>query len=340
VQNAGTADANITIAYIRGSHGASGLTETATIKPGASAYFDQQTGSTTRNCSTLAGADGKFIGAAKITSNQPVVATLMQLGTGASAPLKVMMGYNGFAAGSSTVSLPLIMANNSGFYSGFQVQNIGTIATDVTAEYSANTAGVYNPPNDTATCLTNLQPNQSCTVIQNAGTWAGKGKYIGGATLTSSNGQALVAIVNQVYPGTASVGPFGTSYEGFNPATATDKISAPLIMANNSGFYTGIQVLNTGAGNCAAVNITYTPTVVSGGNQPANESFSLAGNTSKTIIQNSTPPSNGSVNNWNTVGKYIGGAEVSAPGCTIVAIINQVRMSAGDNFLTYDGFNH
>jgi hypothetical protein len=151
----------------------------------------------------------------------------------------------------------------------------------------------------------------------------------------------LVAIVNQVSPGSGtSWGPFGTSYEGFNPATASDKISMPLIMANNNGFYTSVQILNASGSSCPTVSVNYTSNVVTGGNNPVNESFSLAGNTSKTIFQNSVPPANGSANNWNTVGRYIGGAEVSAPGCSVIAIVNQVRFTSGDNFLTYIGFNH
>ena len=40
----------------------------------------------------------------------------------------------------------------------------------------------------------------------------------------------LVAIVNQVLLGGVSL---GTAYNGFDPAGATSKVSAPLIMANN-----------------------------------------------------------------------------------------------------------
>jgi len=341
VQNVGASDANVTITYIPASNGNSG-SESAVIKPGAAKTFDQTVGSTTKNCSTLADATGKFIGSATIESSQPVVATVMQLNT---SSFRVLMGYNGFASGSSTISLPLIMANNNGFYTGVQIQNAGSSSTTVTVDYAPNTAGSFNPTNETFT----LAPGASKTIIQNGAppangstnNWTGVGKYIGAATVTSSPSVPLVAIVNQVSLGSATLGPFGTAYEGFDPATATEAVSAPLIMANNSGYYTGIQVQNVGGSNCPSITIDYGPNVAPGGTfNPVNENFSLPAGASKTIIQNGPPSANGGANNWTGVGKYIGSADISAPGCSIVAIINEVAIAAGDRFMTYDGFNH
>lgn len=331
VQNAGDSSTDVTITYIPGSNGKSGVTETATLAKGAAKTFDQQTGSGTKNCTDLADGSGRFIGSARITTTgQPVVASVMQLNT---TTFKIMMGYNGFASGSSTVGVPLVMANNSGFYTGIQIQNVGSSSTTVTVDYSANTAGSFNPADETC----NLSAGASCTLIQNGGAWTGK--YIGGATVTSNNGQELVAIVNQVSLGGGGVGPFGTAYEGFNPTPATSKISAPLVMSNNSGYYTGIQVQNVGGADCASVTMDYGPN--SGGSfNPADEVFSLANGASKTIIQNSTSPGNGSaVNNWGT-NRYIGSAAINAPGCKIVAIVNEVKIGAGDSFFTYNAFNH
>ena len=152
--------------------------------------------------------------------------------------------------------------------------------------------------------------------------------------MTNSGNQPLVAIVNQVRPSPA----LGSAYEGFDPATATAKVSAPLIMANNSTYYTGIQVQNVTTGS-VNVTIKYGPNTA-GAFAPADEVFTLAAGASKTIIQNGAPPGNGSaVNNWGT-NKYIGSATVTASG-NIVAIVNQVSLSvAGDQFATSDAFNY
>lgn len=334
VQNAGDAQATVNITYVPGSNGTGGVTESATIEKGAAKTFDQTEGSTTKNCVQLKDGSGKFIGSATLTSNQPIVASVMQLNTGG---FKVLMGYGGFTGGSPTVALPLVMANNSGYYTGIQVQNAGSQATDVTIAYSTNTAGANTPQAETF----NLAAGASKTILQ-AGTaaqsgskndWTTFGRYIGGATITNTAGQNLVAIVNQVRPSPA----LGSAYEGFNPATATSKISAALIMSNNSSYYTGIQVQNVSAGN-VQVTVTYGPNTA-GSFAPAAETFALAAGASKTIIQSGNSPANGSQQNWTQ--KYVGSATITATGGNIVAIVNQVSTTvAGDQFATSDAFNY
>jgi len=309
VQNAGSSAASVTVQYVPGSDGNS-HSETATIEPGAAKTFNQ------RDVSQLG---AKFVGSAVVTSNQPIVATVMQVGES----FKNMLGYNGFTGGSNAVSLPLIMANNGGYYTGFQVQNVGTAATDVTVTYGPGGPGsTFSPANETAS----LDPGKSTTFLQNGGQWAGQ-TYVGSATITTS-GQPVVAIVNQVKQTGVAV---GTAYNGFNPDNATSKVSAPLIMANNSNYYTGIQVMNVGT---SATNITvdYGPNTA-GGYAPPDETGSLAPGASKTFIQASGA--------W-AGNKYVGSATVTASGGgSIVMIVNQIRQPAqGDQFMTYDGFNY
>jgi hypothetical protein len=290
------------------------------------------------NCTGLKDASGKFIGSATITSSQPVVAVLMQLNTTTSP---ILAGYGGFTAGSATVSAPLVMANNSGFFTGIQVQNVDTTSANVTMAYSANTvSGGNNPANETFT----LAPGASKTIIQNAAppangstvnNWGTIGKYIGGALISSAGGQKLVAIVNQTRLSPAS----GASYNGFDPASATAKAIAPLIMANNSSYFTGIQVQNVASSGSANVTITYGPNTA-GSFQPQAETFTLAAGASKTVIQNGAPPANGStVNNWGT-NKYIGSATITSTGGNVVAIVNQLSATLpGDQFAAGDAFS-
>jgi hypothetical protein len=337
VQNTSSSEnATVYINYVPGSNGMPG-SETAVIAPGAAKTFSQAIGSSTVNCSTLADGSGKFIGSAVITATQPVAAVVMQINTGG---FKVLMGYGGFTSGSPTVALPLIMANNNGFYTGIQVQNVGDTPTTVTVDYTPNTvAGGSDPSDETF----DLAPGASKTIIQNGAppangsvnNWNVIGRYIGGAMITNSGNQPLVAIVNQVRPGSNAL---GTAYEGFDPAAATTRVSAPLIMANNSTYYTGIQVQNV-SNDTVHVVIDYGPNTA-GTFNPANEEFDLDPGTSKTIIQNGAPPANGStVNNWGT-NRYIGSATITATG-NIVAIVNQVSLSRpGDQFATTDAFNY
>jgi hypothetical protein len=347
VQNVGSSTASITINYIPGSAGVA-RTETATINVGAKKTFDQTQGSFigTRDCSTLKDASGKFIGSAKITSNQPVIASVVELNT---ISFKPLFYYNGFISGSPTVALPLIMANNNGYYTSVQVQNIGSSSTTVTLTYSSNTGGSNNPVQEVFT----LAAGVSKTIFQNgappsngsANNWNNIGKYIGSASITNSGSQPLVAIVNQQSPGEGGLGPYGSAYEGFNPAAATQWASAPLIMSHNGGnygyYYTSIQTKNVGTSACT-VTITYGPNT-GGSNNPVQEVFTLAAGDSKTIIQNGSPPQNGSANNWDAIDKYIGSATISGStsSCKLNAIVNeQARDKRGDTLLTYDTFNY
>jgi hypothetical protein len=310
VQNtSGTADAHITVEFIPASAGNAYTTPSVTIAPGAAATFSQR---------DVADLGTKFVGSAVITSDVPVVASVMQVGE----IYKNMMGYNGFTVGATTVNLPLIMSNNSGFYTGFQVQNVGTAATNVTVAYGANIGGTFNPANETAT----LQPGASTTFLQNTGQFATP-KYVGSATITT-DGQPVVAIVNQVcFTGMV----VGTAYDGFDPAQATNKVSAPLIMANNSQFYTGVQIMNVGS---AAVDITVTYGPNTGGAfAPAAETSTIQPGNSYNSIQNGGA--------WGT-NKYVGSLAVSsAAGSQVVMIVNEfLPLATADAFMTYNGFNY
>jgi hypothetical protein len=314
VQNAGASDASVTVQFVPGSSGSGYTTSPVTIKPGAAATFNQRSDSSLGT---------QFVGSAIVTSSQPVVATVMQVGE----TYTNMMGYNGFTAGSREVSLPLVMANNSGYYTGIQVQNVGGSTATVTIDYGTNIGGSYNPPNESAS----LAANESATFIQAGGSW-GTNTYIGSATITCA--EPVVAIVNQVKlgpPGGVSV---GTAYNGFDPdpSKATNKVSAPLIMANNSGYYTGIQVMNVG-GSAVSITVDY-GTNTGGTYNPPNETATIQPGDSYNSIQNGGA--------WGS-NKYIGSMSVTTGNASdrIVMIVNQIWPAApGDQFMSYNGFNY
>ena len=308
VQNAGSAAASVTVEYVPGSSGSAHTSSPVSIPPGASHTFSQR---------DMADLGSKFVGSAVVTSaGQPVVATVIQVGE----TFKNMLGYNGFTSGSNSVSLPLIMADNSGFYTGFQVQNVGTSSALVTIDYGTNMAGSLAPTDDTVT----LGANESATFIQAGGKWTSK--FVGSATITCA--EPVVAIVNQV----KQVGvPLGTAYNGFDPSLATDKVSAPLIMANNSGYYTGVQVMNVGS-SPASITLGYGPNVA-GSFAPAVEVATIAPGDSYNSIQ-----AGGA---WGT-NKYVGSITVTGgSGDQLVMIVNQIWPAAsGDQFMTYNGFSY
>jgi hypothetical protein len=264
-----------------------------------------------------------FVGSAVVTSDsQAIVATVEQVGSGES--FMVLMGYNGFVAGSTTVNLPLVMAQNYGFYTGIQCQNGGDASTTITVDYGPNTAGSLTPSDDTAT----VAAGASETFLQLGGQWTDI--YVGSATVTSSPAQPLMCIVNQTKPGaTAPDLDFGTAYEGFDPAGATSQASSPLIMANNYGYYTSVQVQNVSGNNPCNVAVTYGPNTA-GTFTPTSDSASIAVGASETFIQLG--------GQWTD--KYVGSATITGSGCNVVAIVNEHELSSNDQFFTYNAFNY
>jgi hypothetical protein len=242
-----------------------------------------------------------------------------QVGTGG---INTLLMYSGLNSGSPTVSAPLIMANNSGYFSSINMQNVGATATTATITYSPNKGGTFQPANETVT----LQPGEGAARLQ-AGGQFGANKYIGSATITAS--QPLVVVVNQLKIGTATTSQ-GTAYEGFNPATLTTKVSAPLLMSNNGGYFTSLQCQNAG-GSTTTVTITYSPNTVGAGT-PAPDTMTLAPGANATVFQ---------AGNAKFAGRYIGAATISSSSEKIACITNQLNLTAaGDTFLTYDGINY
>ena len=148
------------------------------------------------------------------------------------------------------MTLPLVMANNSGFFTGIGVQNVGNASTTITIDYGPNTAGSFNPANETAT----LAAGASFATLQ-AGRLAQQG-YVGPATITSTGGQPLVAVLNQLQGTGVAV---GTAYEGFDPLP--DKQSQrPASDVEQRRVRHGDAVANPGA-TAVTINVAYSPNV-------------------------------------------------------------------------------
>ena len=116
------------------------------------------------------------------------------------------MAYSGFDEGSTTISVPLTFKSSNGWDTGIQVQNLGTIETIATAVHHLANGGSIVEADA-------IPPGESRTFYQPANGNLPTG-HVGSATITSNNGQPLVAIVNEVNytrPGDAAM-----VYEGIN----------------------------------------------------------------------------------------------------------------------------
>jgi hypothetical protein len=307
VQNAGTAAVDVDVAYA-----GTACTDSATIQPGAAATFDQEVD----QCLTSG-----YVGAATVSApGGSVVATVMQVGP------TTLFAYNGFTGGATNPVIPLVNANNSGYITGVQVQNTGGTDTDVTLDYA--------PVVGTACSETKTVPaGSSATFALYAFTFGGDPDpgtndcdfgetFVGSATVSANSaGQDLVGIVNQLSP----AGNKGSSYSAFDASSATGTVVMPLIMDRNSGFYTGFNVQNVGAGS-TTVTCTYT----------SNDGTITDSETSGTL----DPGDAFNSLQLNQLANGFVGSGVCEASENIIGVVNELGSGSGDQLFSYEGFNN
>ena len=183
----------------RSTWGGAGCTEKHTISPGSSANYAFaafENGDPGSNCTPKA----KFVGSASVTANtgnQPLVAIINQLKSGLNG--EAYVSFNA-AQATNKVVLPLIMDRNGGYFTGINVQNVGSAATTVNCTFT----------NSTYTVSKTLQPNEALNDLQNNKI---ANKYVGGATCTAANAtDKIVGVVNEL--GASTTGDQLLVYEG------------------------------------------------------------------------------------------------------------------------------
>jgi len=300
IQNAGSSDATVNVAYSDGT--AAGP---FTIKAGAAKVVYQKLGSETHTAKVFA---------ATITGNQPLVASVVQESN------KIMFAYTGFAAGSTNPVFPLVNANNANYITGIQIQNAGTQATDVTLSYTPASAGTA------CTETRTVQPGASATfalsafnpsVPADASSNCAKAKFIGSARVTgNTTAQNLVGIGNQLLPGVN-----GEAYGSFSDSDAGKSVVMPLIMDRNGGYFTGFNVQNVGT-NPTTVTCTFQNNARTVG------PTALAAGQALNDVQLNT-----------LAAGYIGSAVCTgdAADTKLVGVVNELKTGTVDNLLVYEG---
>ena len=198
LQNGGTQASDVTVTYtptvLNGSPVGHQCTETHRVAQNASVTYTLAAFAGTFKTSatdTTTCIKERFVGSAQVTGNstdQPVIAVVNQA-TPTSAG-----AYGSFLPSRATakVVLPLIADRNYGWYTGFNLMNVGTVPVDVSCTF---TGGVAYAVNKT------LQPGEAITEGQNNKI---KDKYAGSGSCTAvvNGGGAgtpkITAVVNQV----------------------------------------------------------------------------------------------------------------------------------------------
>lgn len=303
VQNLSASVATTSIAFYDATGGVAGTTNDTIPANGSKTYFPLQN------------VSAGFNGSAIVSSDQVVAAVVNVLGNnGVSAA-----SYIGQAAGSTTVEIPLLMKNNSGYDTWFKVQNAGTQATNITVNYSDGTTATAN----------NVAPSAAATFDQSTETHTPK---VFAATVTSSNAQPLVATVIEENATTLF------AYNGFSAGSLLPV--APLVNANNFGYITGIQIKN--GGNASSdVTVSYTPAGAGNGTACTETQTIAAGQSATFALYSFTLAAiPGMTSNCARGAKFVGSAQVTtnSGNVPLSAIVNQLN-SAQNKGEAYAGFD-
>jgi hypothetical protein len=242
-------------------------------------------------------------GSALIFSDQPVAAFVNEFAPGNSSDATSYTAIASPTGTASTLFAPAIASKAYGGYTtGIGLINLSAAATDVTITYR-DLAG--------ATAKTQILAGVPAGAYR--GVYSGDSgsatdanlpvDFAGTATITSSTGQPLAAVVNEVGPG----GQF-SSYDAV--AAGSTMLQAPVALNNAfGGFYTGIGVQNT-TGTAGIVTLKY----FDAAGTATTRTFPIAPHGYIGIYQ-------GSLTDGPAAGAYT--AQISS-GVAIASIVNQV----------------
>jgi len=256
----------------------------------------------------------KFVGSVVVTGTGAVAVEVNQTNN------VILFANTGSASGATTLYAPLLMTNNHGFSTGFQVQNTGSVPTNITLTLRETKTGlVFGTPQTVS-----VNPGESKTWYPVPGTALNSGvTFIGSGTVTSDNGQPLLGTINELSIGQTTPDQ-GMAYNAFT--SGTQSVQMPLVMFNNSGYYTGEQIQNVGSAN-ADVDLVVNGNIV--------DTRTIAPGASYTWFSF-------------TNGALYGGVKVSSAVAKghlstdkLVGIVNEVTnpQISGDSSFAYEGFN-
>jgi len=151
---------------------------------------------------TTAAVPDNFVGSGTFTGSGPIAVTVQEVST----LRNTGMAYNGFAGGTTRISVPLVFKNSNGWDTGIQVQNLGAVPTAIVVTFFSPLGGLLASETQVA------QPGESVTFYQPSNASLPTG-LVGSATVTS-DGQQIVAIVNEV--NYLRGGDAAMAYEGIN----------------------------------------------------------------------------------------------------------------------------
>ncbi|MCS7056794.1 MAG: hypothetical protein NZM18_11550 [Thermoflexales bacterium] len=267
IQNVGSGPANVNITYSPTSigactTGASGQSDTVSNLAQFASTTVSQVSKTSLGAPSVPNCGlytGRFLGGATVTSNQPIVVVVNQNYQGK------LFTYNGFTQGGTTLLAPAYMRNFYGFYASITIANLGTQDANVSLTYKSDGL-LSSPANQTINATRVVPAGKSITIYDGPNATDVQSdldtvydlpseRFLGSIRIDSTNGQPIVAMVNQ--ESIPAAGGKAGAYNAMLTSEAATKISAPLIQSAFYGYYTSLTI-QTVDGTDAQLKICYT----------------------------------------------------------------------------------
>jgi Big-like domain-containing protein len=300
IQNTGTGPATVRIDYFDQNGAPVGVGDLISSLPVNASWTVRQDNG---NSFPSSGGDAAQAGSAVVYSSQPVAAFVNEFAPGNVGDATSYSGVQVPSGVGTTLYAPTIVNNAYGGYTtGIGLLNEGSSPTNVTITYRDGSGAIVKTQPVTA-----LAAHAYQALFSGDTTLALPSGFAGTATITSTAGQPLGAIVNEVGPG----GQF-SSYDAV-PAGST-LLNVPVALNNAfGGYYTGMGIQNTSA-SAGSVSVTYYD--ASGTATP--KTFSIAANGSLGVYQ-------GSATDGPAAGAYTATITSTLP---LAAIVNEVAPSS------------
>jgi alpha-tubulin suppressor-like RCC1 family protein len=300
IQNTGTAPASVHVAYFDQNGAPVGAGDAINSLPVNASWTVRQDNG---NSFPSSGGDAAQAGSAVVYSSQPIASFVNEFAPGNVGDATSYSGVQVPSGVGTQLYAPTIVNNAYGGYTtGIGLLNQGSSSTNVTITYRDGTGAVIRTQTVSGLAAHAYHALYSGDAV--LGLPAG---FAGTATITTSTGQPLGAVVNETGPG----GQF-SSYDAI-PAGSTP-LNVPVALNNAfGGYYTGMGIQNTSASG-GTVFVTYYDT----SGTPTIKNFSIPANGSLGVYQ-------GSATDGPAAGAYTATITSSV---AIAAIVNEVAPSS------------
>ena len=246
-----------------------------------------------------------------------------------------MQSYNGFLAGATTRYAPSLFSSYYGWFSSLLIQNVGAADTEVTVTYNDGvTADVFT-----------LAPKQANQLLYRGDLTPGHGTEVAFAATITTDGEPVVAIVNQAsWPG-APTFPHSDQAQTYNTFAAGYLTwGLPTIFQKYYNWDTSFSFQNVGGGP-TDVTVIYSENLNPAGAPYAGCTFTVTGLAAGASVEfyqpnhHITPPAGCAA----LPNDYQGNVTLASTAEPIVAQVNETNdvekvNSAGDWSMSYNGF--